>query len=302
MTIRINVLQKITDMKNDLFGSTYNESLSATDNYDLMVSVGGNGYIRDKIDAGLLETDIKTGFTVSPALQTYIDYFNELLSLESYLDTYFDDDTNNNNYFQDSLMVDENLNPTGRAGYYYRYANAHTDKLSFYGFWKILLKNDVEMDLIDDDFYDYNNYINLKSEYENTFFSDILTLTVDILYTGYGYYEWELTPPDIWNLVHTGGNQSYFNLIKGDISWSEEESFLSSLVIEKEEEVNLISNANLRNAFALMDTVKSVNPNSILYRDLTEYKTLTEFYEEKGINELVELFSVGLITPNDVRL
>jgi len=301
MTIKQELIDKIDNVRIELFGTTFDENLSAEDNYNLMVGSGGNGYIRNKIDSGLLDTEIMPGFSVSPAIKTYIDYFDKLNTLEIFLDTYFGDDGNNNNYFQDPARVDADLNPTGRAGYLHRYAIAHMDKLSFYGFWKILLKDEVEIDLIADDFYDYTEYPNLIEKYRDEFFSDIFVLTANIVYTGYGYYKWVIDGLG-WDLEHTGGDIAYFSLLQGDINWSEEEAMLSSLVIEKENEVNLISNIDLRNAFALMETVKNVNPRAVIYRDLDGYKTINEFYEEKGLNEVIDLFEIGLISPDDVRL
>lgn len=297
------LIDKYNELVLNLLGSNFNETLTNQQNYDNLT----DGYIYDKIQDGTINDEVLyTGQTESlESFLTYSDYINNIKSIKTVIDYYLSDTSNNNGDLQTlGTSGTDNGKPIGRNGYYYRYTMAYIQKLGFYKFKRIKLQNNGVVyydDLFSDDYFNINDYVNLETYYETNILNDFLDISYIDIFNNCGYYIYSLTPPDII-VISQSTNFSYLDTTKSKITYTNESTELSSLVGNLESELLLFSNPQLSSIFSKINIVKLTNPKAIEMRiiDNVTYLDIKRFYDERGLNNLIELFNIDTITPNDV--
>lgn len=308
----VDIANKITTIREELFGVGYDEGQTNEYNYTNLSS----GIIYDKIDDGTLDDTLAyTGQTEdTPARKTFDDYVTQYNLLKSAYQTYLSDTTNNNGDLTTlGTTGNDEGKVVGRAGFYLRYATSHMRKLSFYRFRRIKTITDgspTYEDLFADDYYDITDYPNLFDEYKDNLLSNLFdNSTLDIWNScGYWTYNSSFTYPPAPDPVSNPlyDEEPDFTLISNmisDASYSSEETFLSSLVETYETELLLFGNPDVSLIFNKINIAKLVDPKSIEMRVIDDsYTSFEEFYENKGINKLIEDFDIDTLTPDRIRV
>lgn len=313
MSLKNDIYSIFTQVREDLLGTNYDEGLSLSVNFSNLT----DGIIYDAINDGTILDTLAYPTQTDPteAEKTFNEYANALSSIKSTIETYFADTSNNNGNLTvlgDGTGADGDLGkPIGRAGYYYRYAIAHIRKLGLYRFKEIKtydnLGNDDTEELIPDDWYNINDYPNLKDLYINTVYTSLFNNSGQDIWDSCGYWKYTVgfTPPEgegnpLWD--ETSFNSTLLDTIESEFSYTNESSVLSEFVIDKESEIFPNNDSNVNRALSLMGIAKLVDTKSIVYRTIDDsYTNFIEFYEDKGINYLIDSFSIDTITPDKIR-
>lgn len=212
----------------------------------------------------------------------------------------FSGDGHNNDYFQDPTQVDpDSLAIEGRAGFLHRYAMAYLDLASLYVDHKFTDKNGEQV-LIPDDFVDINSdFPNLLSIYEGSLMSDGKTPAQLAAYFYQNKYK--IVPEGMGNGWYPDGALAFPNLdnyLDTYPNWENEKAALKSLVTGLELRGNIAQNPVLRKAFALRELLSAMQV-PVIQRDLSSWPDLATFYAEKGLNDLIDIFNIGLNKPGD---